>query len=125
MERVAAISLGAVLGANARYWLGLWMDTRFATRFPLGTLVINVTGCLLLGFFIALTTGRVALAPRWRLLFAVGFLGSYTTFSTFGVETVTLLDEGSSALALGNVLLSVLGGLLGAWLGSRLASTSP
>lgn len=121
MDRVMAISVGAVLGANARYWLGAWLDGRFATRFPLGTLAINLTGCLLLGFFVALTTRRISLAPHWRLLFAVGFLGSYTTFSTFGVETLSLFDEGSSGPALTNVLLSVVGGLAGAWLGARLA----
>jgi len=121
VDRVLAVSVGAILGANARYWLGLWFDTRFASRFPLGTLAINLTGCLLLGFFVALTTRRIALGPQWRLLLAVGFLGSYTTFSTFSVETLGLLDEGSSGPALTNVLLSVVGGLAGAWLGARLA----
>ncbi|NPV07739.1 MAG: fluoride efflux transporter CrcB [Anaerolineae bacterium] len=122
MDQVTAISIGAVLGANARYWLGVWVDSRFATGFPLGTLVVNCTGSLVLGFLLILTTQRIALSPRWRLLLAVGFLGSYTTFSSFSVETLALLDEGSWLLALANVLLSVGFGLVGAWLGARLAA---
>ncbi|HYN88488.1 MAG TPA: fluoride efflux transporter CrcB, partial [Ardenticatenaceae bacterium] len=115
MNRFLAISLGAVLGANARYWLGAWLDGRFSTAFPLGTFVINTTGSLVLGFFVVLAAEHVALAPEWRLLVAVGFLGSYTTFSTFSVETWNLIAGGRWQLAIVNVLASVVAGLAGAW----------
>lgn len=123
MNQIIAISVGAVLGANTRYWLGVWMDRIFAVGFPMGTLLINTTGSLLLGFFLVLTTERFLVSPEWRLLVAVGFFGSYTTFSTFSVETWQLAADGSWPFALLNVLVSVGAGFLGAWLGAQLART--
>lgn len=122
MNRFLAISLGAIVGANARYWLGTWLDQTFSTGFPLGTFIINVTGSLVLGFFVVLTTERLSLSPEWRLLMAVGFLGSYTTFSTFSVETWRLAANGSWPLALLNALGSVGAGFVGAWVGGQVAS---
>lgn len=121
MNRFLAISVGAIVGANARYWFGAWLDQTFPTGFPMGTFIINVTGSLVLGFFVVLTTERVALAPEWRLLVTVGFLGSYTTFSTFSVETWRLAASGSWALALLNALGGVGAGFVGAWLGGQVA----
>jgi CrcB protein len=94
METFLIISLGAILGANARYWLGGWAAERFGTTFPYGTLIINVTGSLILGFFITLVTDRFMTDPRWRLLVAIGFLGAYTTFSTYTYESVNLILSG-------------------------------
>lgn len=121
MDRFLAISLGAIVGANIRYWLGTWLDRAAPPGLPVGTFAVNVTGSLLLGFFVVLSTERLALSPEWRLSIAVGFLGSYTTFSTFSVETWRLAADGSWPLALLNVLTTVAAGFVGARLGGHLA----
>lgn len=94
MEKVLFISAGAILGANARYWLGDWIARKWGPDFPVGTLLINLTGSLLLGFLMTLLTERFLLNQNWRLFFAVGFLGAYTTFSTYTFESFTLLSRG-------------------------------
>ncbi|GIW09090.1 MAG: hypothetical protein KatS3mg061_0147 [Dehalococcoidia bacterium] len=119
--RYLLVGLGGFLGANARYLLGGWVAERFGTTFPYGTLVINVTGSLLLGFFLTLTTERFVADPGWRLFFAIGFLGAYTTFSTFSFESVVLLQEHAWWLALANVFGSTLLGLAAVLLGIALA----
>lgn len=115
MQTVLLISLGAVLGANLRYWFGLWAGQRWGTQFPVATFIINLTGSLLLGFFITVVTERFLIDPRWRVFFAIGFLGSYTTFSTYTYESVTLWMAGNWFAGLLNLLGSaVLGGLAAA-----------
>jgi len=94
-----AISLGAIAGAMCRYYITLWFAQRFGTAFPYGTFFINLSGSLLMGFFATLALERVAtISPEVRLLVATGFLGAYTTFSTYGLDTINLLRdaEGSS-----------------------------
>lgn len=87
-----AISFGAIAGALSRYYLTLWFAQRFGTSFPYGTFFINLTGCLAMGFFMTLVSERVVdVAPEVRLMVTTGFLGAYTTFSTYGLDTVTLL----------------------------------
>ena len=88
------ISLGAVVGASARYFLGGFIAKILPSSFPYGTLIINITGSLLLGFFLAWTSERVLMDPRWRLLIAIGFCGSYTTFSSYAFETFALVEQG-------------------------------
>jgi CrcB protein len=117
MNRFWLIAIGAVLGANARYWLGLWAADRFGVTFPYGTLLVNVTGCFLLGFLATLTTGRFVISPEVRLLIAVGFFGSFTTFSSFAVETMALAQGGAFWRSLLNVLANNGIGLSAAWLG--------
>ena len=121
MQTFLIISLGAVLGANCRYWLGGWAVERFGAAFPYGTLIINVSGSFLLGLLITLLTGRLGIGPEWRLLAAVGFLGAYTTFSTYTYESISLILEGQLGLGMLNLFgSSILGGLavlLGIWLG--------
>ena len=97
------IGIGGFLGANARYLIAGWIAERYGTSFPYGTLVINVSGSFPIGFFLALTTERIPAHPNWRLFWAIGFLGAYTTFSTFSFETFALVQEGSYLLALANI----------------------
>jgi fluoride exporter len=94
MQTFLLISLGAVLGANLRYWVGGWAANRFGTSFPFGTLIINISGSLILGFFITLVTDRFLVDPRWRVFFAIGFLGAYTTFSTYTYESMNMILKG-------------------------------
>lgn len=115
------IGLGGFLGANARYILGRWVDTRYGTSFPYGTLIVNVSGSFIIGFFLALVSERFVQHPNWRLFFAVGFLGAYTTFSTFSFESVALLQERAWWLGLANIIGSVLLGLIAALIGMAAA----
>ena len=116
-----AISVGAVLGANARYIVGGWLSDRYGSSFPVGTLVINVTGSFVIGLFVVLIGERLVVPDWWRPLVAIGFLGSYTTFSTFSLETLALAQTGSWWLAAINVVGSVGGSLVGVYLGTVLA----
>ncbi|HVZ59258.1 MAG TPA: fluoride efflux transporter CrcB [Terriglobales bacterium] len=118
MQDILLISLGAVAGANARYFLSRWIAKNYSIAFPYGTLLINVTGSLILGFFLAWATERVLADPRWRLLIAVGFCGSYTTFSSYAFETMSYFQQGLWPLMLVNIfannLLSLAAVLAGA-----------
>lgn len=124
LEKILLISAGAVLGANARYWLGDWAAQKWGTAFPYGTLLINLTGSLVMGFFLTLATERFLIDPRWRLLIAVGFLGAYTTFSTYTWESINLISRGQWLAGLLNAFGSTLAGLiavsLGVFLGKNL-----
>lgn len=100
------IAVGAVVGASARYFLSGLIARNVLGAFPYGTLLINITGSLLLGFFLAYSTDRVLLDPRWRLLVAIGFCGSYTTFSSYAFENFALMEQGQWLLAGLNVVAS-------------------
>src|SRR5690349_651992 len=91
---VLIISLGAMVGANARYFLSRFAVKELGPVFPYGTLIINVLGSMVVGFFVIWTTERVLADPRWRLLVVVGFCGSFTTFSSFAFESMSFLDRG-------------------------------
>ncbi len=104
------VGLGGFLGANARYLLGGWVAARYGAAFPYGTFVINVTGSFILGFFLAFAQDRVWVAPAERLMFAVGFVGAYTTFSTFEYETIRLIQDREMFLAAVYMLGSVVTG---------------
>lgn len=102
MNDILVISIGAILGANAR-----WIISRFAARilgpvFPYGTLFINVAGSFIVGFFMIWTTERVLLDPRWRLLIVVGFCGAFTTFSSYAFETMAYFEQGQWLLMFTN-----------------------
>lgn len=108
LDKYLIISIGAILGANARYLLGGWVAERWGTSFPYSTLVINLTGSFLLGVFLAFSTEHILLDPRYRLLIAVGFLGAYTTFSTYTYESVDLLLSGNWGAGLLNLFGSAI-----------------
>ena len=121
MLAVFWISLGAVIGANARYFLSRWVTRHMDAAFPFGTLLINVTGSLVLGFFMIWTTERVLADPRWRLLIAIGFCGSYTTFSSYAFETMAYFEQGHWTLLAGNVIANNLLCLAAVLAGAALA----
>jgi len=112
-----AISLGAVAGANLRYWTSRYAVRLLGPVFPYGTLTINVLGSFVLGSFLVWTTERAIVDPRWRLLIAVGFCGGYTTFSSYAYETMALFEQGQwllmAANFVSNNLLSCLGVVAG------------
>lgn len=119
MQNLLAVAGGAAVGAVARYLLGAWITARAGGHFPYGTLTINLIGCLLIGVILTLAAEHIKLSETLRLLLVTGLLGGFTTFSSFGYETFSLLVRGQLAAALAYVLLSVAGGLLcvvgGAW----------
>ena len=88
------IAIGAVIGASARFFVSGYVARHISAVFPYGTLLINITGSLVLGFFLVYSSERVLLDPRWRLLVAVGFCGSYTTFSSYAFESFALMEQG-------------------------------
>ncbi len=116
-----AITLGAIPGALSRYYLTLLAARWLGTGFPYGTFVINITGALVMGFFTTLALERTITSPDLRLLVAVGFLGSYTTFSTYALDTSVLLRSGSQWLALLYWLGSAALGFISLEIGSFLA----
>ena len=121
MIRYLVVLVGGGAGALARYVAASLIMTRFGGKFPLGTLVINVTGSFLIGFLMTIMTERFHLDPIWRLLLVVGFLGGYTTFSSFEWETYTAVREGALWTGMLNVVSSVTLGYVAVWLGVILA----
>ncbi len=119
MDALAKIMLvggGGFVGSNARYWLGGFLQARMGSSFPWQTLIINVSGSLVIGFFMGLMLG-LNWNPGWRLFFAIGVLGGYTTFSSFAYEAVQLLGEREYGWALFYVEGSALLTVFGAWIG--------
>jgi fluoride exporter len=115
------ISLGAIVGANLRYLVGQLSLRFFSTSLPLGTLLINISGSLILGFFLIWTSERVLADPRWRLLIGIGFCGGYTTYSSYAYETFALFEKGQWLACAGNIVLTNLLCLLGTAAGAALA----
>jgi CrcB protein len=121
MTNIVIIGIGGALGAVARYGIGLWIGQRWGRSFPLGTFVINVSGSFLIGLLMTLLAERFTVNPQWRLLLVVGFLGAYTTFSTFEYETGALLKDGEWTFAMLNVILSVVAGFIALKFGEMIA----
>lgn len=117
------IGMGGFIGAIARYGISLWIGQRWGKGFPLGTFVINVTGSFLIGLLMTLLSERFLVNPQWRLLLVVGFLGAYTTFSTFEYETGALMKDGEWLIAMLNVVLSITVGFIALKLGEVLAKS--
>ena len=111
---------GAAVGGLGRYLLASAIAARFPQRFWYGTVIVNITGCFLIGVVMTILTERQA-NPNWRLLLVVGVLGGYTTFSSFAYETYQLVRDGDFAKGFANVAVSVVAGYLALWCGALLA----
>lgn len=125
MQKYLYIAVGGSFGAIARYWVGSAVASKLGTKFPYGTFVINITACIIIGFSLELLGKHVELNPAWRYLIPTGFVGAYSTFSTFEWETFTSLQTGSFAVAGAYVVSSLVIGLIGIWCGVSIARVVP
>jgi CrcB protein len=117
MTNILYIAGGGALGALLRYWMSSGVHFLMGKNFPYGTLSVNLTGSILIGFLYVLLFERVEASPEWRFALIIGLLGSFTTFSTFSIETLNLFQTGQQIKAVLNILLSVGLCLTGCWLG--------
>jgi CrcB protein len=116
-----AVALGGAVGSMARHAVNVALHTRVTTRFPIGTVVVNLIGCFAIGLLAGLLTSeRIALRAHWREFVFVGLLGGFTTFSAFGLDTLLLARTHSPGQAALNVGAQVVGGLLAVWVGYQL-----
>ena len=121
MQKYLLIAIGGALGSLARFWVGSTITNRLGTKFPYGTFVVNITACLVIGFTLALLGRRAELNVAWRFLILIGFIGAYSTFSTFEWETFSNLQTGAFFMAALYVVLSVFLGLVAVWCGVLIA----
>lgn len=117
MKAVIFIAMGGAIGAVLRYGASLGVYSFMGRDFPYGTLFVNVTGSLLMGLLSVIMLERFNIGPEWRAAALVGVLGSFTTFSTFSIETLNLLEQGDVMRAVTNIVLSVLVCLVAVWFG--------
>jgi CrcB protein len=121
LQTILWISIGAIVGANLRYFVGQSVAKLLSSSLPYGTLIINITGSFILGFFLVWTGERVLADPRWRMLIAIGFCGGYTTFSSFAYETFALFEQGRFAASALNVMVTNILCLLAVMAGAAIA----
>lgn len=121
MQKYLYIALGGGLGSIARYWVGSTVAGRLGARFPYGTFVINITACVLLGFAMTYLGKRTGLNPSWRFFVPIGFIGAYSTFSTYEWETFSTLRSGAFFMASVYAVSSLILGLAAIWAGAMLA----
>jgi len=121
LQKYFYIAVGGAFGSIARYWVGSTVASRLGTKFPYGTFVINLTACVIIGFSLTFLAKRTGLNPAWRFLVPIGFIGAYSTFSTYEWETLSTLRSGAfleaSLYAFGSLIL----GLVATWLGVLIA----
>ena len=123
MSKIVLIFVGSGFGGVCRYVLSGWVQRWGNASFPLGTLMVNLLGCLVIGFLSAAFMGRWLVREEHRIAIVVGVIGGFTTFSAFGMETFALLNDGQYLRAAANVALSVVLGLTAVWVGYRLAES--
>ena len=121
MQKYLLIAFGGALGSIARFWVGSTVAGRMGIKFPYGTLIVNLTACLIIGFSLTYLGRRADLSPAWRFLIPVGFIGAYSTFSTYEWETLSNLRSGAFLLAALYAGGSLILGLIAVWGGSWLA----
>lgn len=121
MQKYLFIAVGGALGSVARYWVGSTISGRIGTKFPYGTIVINLSACIIIGFALTYFGKRADLSPAWRFLVAIGFIGAYSTFSTYEWETLSTLRSGAFLLAALYAVGSLVLGLAATWCGTALA----
>lgn len=119
------LALGGALGSIARYQVAATVQARLPVGFPYGTFVVNVSGCFVMGVVTVLLAERLVAHPNWRFLVPIGFVGAYTTFSTFELETFMATTEHAWAIALANVVFSVVVGFAALWAGFVTARALP
>jgi CrcB protein len=120
LQKYLFIALGGALGSIARYWVGSAVSGRVGIKFPYGTLLVNVTACVIIGFTLTYLGKRADLNPAWRFLIPIGFIGAYSTFSTYEWETLSTLRSGAYFLAALYAVGSLILGLAATWCGSAL-----
>ncbi|MHB1839580.1 MAG: fluoride efflux transporter CrcB [Acidobacteriaceae bacterium] len=121
MSKYMYIAVGGALGSIARFWVGSAVASRLGTRFPYGTFVINITACVIIGFSLTFLAKRTDLNPAWRFLVPVGFVGAYSTFSTYEWETLSTLRSGAFSMAALYAFSSLFLGLAAVWCGALIA----
>jgi CrcB protein len=109
------VGVGGGLGSILRFWLGSYIGSRMGSRFPYGTFVVNITGSFLIGLVFAFLTARTQWSPNWRYLIPIGFIGGYTTFSSFEFETLRTIQDGQIVMGLLYVAASVVVGFAAVW----------
>lgn len=117
MLKYVMVGIGGFIGAIARFVLGSYIGNRFGSRFPYGTFVINMTGSFLLGVVMTVLAEKTDASPNWRYLVPIGFIGAYTTFSSFEYETLRTVQDGQMLIGFANVALSVIVGFAAVWAG--------
>lgn len=121
MDRsILIVGLGGFLGSIARYLVAVLFSSQVFSAFPFATFIVNVTGCLFIGIFFALSDRGNILSPEWRIFLTTGFCGGFTTFSTFSYESIKLLQDGEFLYLTLNVVLSILVGFAATYLGMLL-----
>jgi CrcB protein len=121
LQKYIYIALGGSLGSIARYWVGSTIASRLGTKFPYGTFVINITACVIIGFSLTYLNKRTGLNPAWRFLVPVGFVGAYSTFSTYEWETFSTIRSGALLEASLYAFSSLFLGLVAVWVGILIA----
>lgn len=117
MIRYLMVAIGGGLGSVLRFWVGGFVSGKMGTRFPYGTFLINCTASFLIGFIITVLAEKTHWSPNLRFLIPIGFIGGYSTFSTFEYETFRVIQDGEFMIAALNVVLSVIVGFIAVWLG--------